>query len=141
MTTRRPPRLALALLDRCVPDSEPLAGDLVEELAHGRSRTWLWLQVLAAIAARPQPPRGEIRPLRLVDLQPADAAERTRRFSVRFPAIELSAVGGVGALGLAGFVGVMTGVVPAAWWLLAAAALAGCALGLVLIVVRRRALG
>jgi hypothetical protein len=141
MTPRRPPRVALALLARCVADSEPLAGDLLEEFEHGRSRSWLWLQVLAAIVARPAPERGEIRPLRLVDLQPADAAERTRRFSVRFPAVEMTAVGGVGALGLAGFVALMTGVVPAAWWLLAAAALAGCALGVVLIVVRRRALG
>ena len=31
MTRRHAPQLALALLERLVPDSEPVAGDLVEE--------------------------------------------------------------------------------------------------------------
>ena len=45
----KPPRLALALLQRFVPDDEPLSGDLVEEFQLRRSRTWFWWQVLTAI--------------------------------------------------------------------------------------------
>jgi hypothetical protein len=43
------PRLALWLLERfnsCGP-REALIGDLVEEIAQGRSRFWVWQQVLA----------------------------------------------------------------------------------------------
>ena len=50
MKDRQAPRLALALLDRFVPDSEPLAGDLVEQFDARPSAVWFWVQVLAAIA-------------------------------------------------------------------------------------------
>ena len=138
MRDRHAPRLALALLERFVPDSEPLAGDLVEEFERRPSTVWFWVQVLAAIAAAWGARSGEIRPLRLVDLQPADAVERTRRLSLRFPAVNLSAspVAGVGGLGLVIFASLVTRVMPTAWWLLLASALAGCALGVVMIVVR-----
>jgi len=33
----QPPRLAVALLNRVVPEEEPLTGDLVEEFAAGRA--------------------------------------------------------------------------------------------------------
>jgi hypothetical protein len=46
-----PPRLAVALLERLAPRNEALAGDLAEEFRLGRSRTWYWRQVLAAVAA------------------------------------------------------------------------------------------
>ena len=72
MKPRHTPRLALALLGRFVPDSEPLAGDLVEQF-EGRSTLWFWVQVLAAIAAARRVRTAEIRPLHLVELQPADA--------------------------------------------------------------------
>jgi hypothetical protein len=52
MIARRPPRLAVALLERCIPDNEPLAGDLIEA-ARDRGRAWFWRQVLLAIVARP----------------------------------------------------------------------------------------
>jgi len=82
MTIRRPPRLALALLERLVPGSALLAGDLTEEYGRRPSRWRVWREVIAAIAiawfARPD----EIRPLRLVDLQPSDAIERTSRVTV-----------------------------------------------------------
>jgi hypothetical protein len=141
MKNRQPPRLALALLERFVPDSEPLAGDLVEEFEQRPSPVLFWVQVLAALAAAWGARSGEIRPLRLVDLQPAEAVERTRRLSLRFPAVNLSAspVAGVGGLGLLALACLVTGVMPTVWWWLLASALAGCALGGVMIVVRDHA--
>lgn len=138
MRDRHPPRLALALLERFAPDSEPLAGDLVEEFERHPSTVWFWVQVLAALATGWGARTDEIRPLRLVDLQPADALERTRRSSLRFPSVNLSAspVAGVGGLGFVTLACLVTFVMPAAWWLLFASALAGCALGVVMIVVR-----
>ena len=137
MRDRRAPRLALALLERFVPDSEPLAGDLVEEFERRPSTVWFWVQVLAAVAAGWGARTDEIRPLRLVDLQPADAVERTRR-SLRFPSVNLSAspVAGVGGLGVVILACLVTLVMPAAWWLLLASTLAGCALGVVMIIAR-----
>lgn len=138
MMPRHAPRLALALLERFVPDGEPLAGDLVEELERRRSTAWFWFQVLAAIATASLARRGEIRPLRLVDLQPADAVERARRASIRFNRVNLSAspVSDVGGLGLVVLGSLVTIVMPAAWWLLLASALAGVLLGLAIIAVR-----
>ena len=138
MTHRHVPRLALALLERFLPNSEPLAGDLLEEFEERRSATWFWVQVLVAIAAGWSARNTEIRPLHLVDLQPWDAVERTRRFSLRFHSVNLSAspVAGVGGLGLVILVSLLTFVRPTAWWLLVASALAGCALGAVMIFFR-----
>lgn len=138
MMPRHAPRLALALLERFVPDGEPLAGDLVEELERRRSTAWFWFQVLAAIATASLARRGEIRPLRLVDLQPADAVERARRASIRFNRVNLSAspVSDVGGLGLVVLGSLVTIVMPAAWWLLLASALAGVLLGLAILAVR-----
>ena len=47
---RRPPRLASLLLDQFAPGNEALHGDLDEEFSSGRSSTWYWQQVLAALA-------------------------------------------------------------------------------------------
>lgn len=47
---RRPPRLALLLLDLLAPDNEALHGDLEEEFSRGRSAAWYWRQVMSAIA-------------------------------------------------------------------------------------------
>ena len=51
MTKSQPPRLATWLLRRFVSGArnEPLLGDLVEEYRAGRSRIWLWGQVLVTI--------------------------------------------------------------------------------------------
>lgn len=138
MTRRHAPRLALALLERFVSDSEPLAGDLVEEFERRQSSLWFWFQVLGAIAATAFARGVEIRPLRLVDLQPADAVERSRRIALRFRPVSLSAspVSGVGGLGLVIFACLVTFVVPAAGWLLLGAALAGVVLGIVIIAWR-----
>jgi hypothetical protein len=138
MTPSPAPRLALALLERLVPDSEPLAGDLLEELEQRRSTMWLWWQVLGAIAAASFAGGVEIRPLRLVDLQPADALERSRQMSLRFPPVNLTAspVAGVGGLGLVIFAGMVTMLAPAVWLLLVASALAGVLLGILVIALR-----
>ncbi len=138
MTRRHAPRFALALLERLVPYSEAVAGDLVEEFERRQSTVWFWLQVLAAIATASFARGAEIRPLRLVDLQPADALERSRRMNLRFPPVNLSAspVSGVGGLGLVILAGLVTLVMPAAWWLLLASALAGVVLGIAVIAMR-----
>ena len=139
MTTRKPPRVALLLLEALVPEGACLAGDLAEEYQRGRSRGWLWWQVLAAIAIARRRRADEIRPLRLVDLQPADAAERARRASLRFKPVSLAAspVNGVGGLAVAALALLMTLVMPAAWWLLLGSYAAGIVLGGVMIARER----
>ncbi len=138
MTAHRPPRLPLALLQRVVPDSSPLAGDLVEEFEQGRSSGWLWWQVLVAIALARLERSDEIRPLHLVDLQPADAAERSRRTSLRFRPINLtgSPVPGVGGLTLVVLSILLTVVVPGVWWVYLASIAAGIILGVAMIARR-----
>ena len=141
MTRRHAPRTPIALLEWLVPDSGPLAGDLVEEFDRRQSVAWLWWQVLAAIAALVVEPSVEIRPLRLVDEQPIDAMERTRQWNRRFRNINLSAspVPGVGGLGLLVLCVLVTLVMPGAWWGLLGSTGAGLALGCALIARRNRA--
>jgi hypothetical protein len=124
MTSSAIPRLALALLGRFVPDNEPLAGDLIEEFQREGSHTWLWCQVLAAIATHLLKRSPVIRPLRLVDVQPPDAVERSQQVDRRDRSVNLSAspVSGVGGLGLASLAMFVTCVVPHAWWALLASA-------------------
>jgi hypothetical protein len=133
MTRPHAPRLATALLERFVPDSDPLLGDLIEHFERRPSRSWFWWQVLTAIvAARWSFDRlEEIRPLRLVELQPIDAIERSRRICLRFRAINLSAspLSGVGGLGLAALTFLVTIVSPATWWVVLASSVAGSLIG------------
>jgi hypothetical protein len=138
MTRRLAPRLPIALLERLVPDSAPLAGDLVEEFARRQSVAWLWWQVIVAIAALLVEQPAEIRPLRLVDGQPLDAMERTREWNRRFRNVNLSAspVPGVGGLGLLVLCVLVTFVMPGAWWGLLGSTIAGVALGFLLIARR-----
>ena len=51
MKAGRPPRLALALLERCVPDNEALIGDLVEAVVT-KSGAWFWRQTMFAVLSR-----------------------------------------------------------------------------------------
>lgn len=141
MTTREPPRLALALLERFVPNGSVLAGDLIEEYQRWPSRWRVWREVLAAIAA-PRRQDGEIRPLHLVDLQPAEAIERTKETLLRPKPINLTAspVAGTGGLTIAVLVLVATLFMPGVWWLIAVAVLTGIALGVLLIAFHRGSL-
>src|SRR5262245_58912216 len=119
MTRRTPPRLAVALLERFVPDSAHLAGDLVEQYDRRPSRWRVWREVLAAIAIAWLQKPDEIRPLRLVDLQPSDAIDRTRRFHRMTPvSLNASPLAGTGGLTTAVLALVTTLVMPAAWWLI-----------------------
>ena len=138
MTRRHAPRTPIALLEWLVPDSGPLAGDLIEEFDRRQSVAWLWWQVLAAIAALFVEPSVEIRPLRLMDEQPIEAMERTRQWNRRFRNINLSAspVPGVGGLGLLALCVLVTLVMPGAWWGLLGSTVAGVALGFALIARR-----
>lgn len=47
---KQPPVIARFLLERLGPRDQPLVGDLYEEYGAGRSRTWLWRQVMASVA-------------------------------------------------------------------------------------------
>jgi len=51
MSTIQPPAFPARLLKRMVPaqDHEVLLGDLAEEYQRGRSTTWYWLQICAAV--------------------------------------------------------------------------------------------
>lgn len=143
MTSRQPPRLALAVLECLVPDSSSLAGDLTEEFHRRQSRGWLWWQVIAAVAIAAFNRPDEIRPLRLVDLQPTDALERSRRMSLRSGPINLTAspLYGVGGLGLVALALLVTVVLPAAWWILLASIFGGIVLGVAMIARHRRKVG
>lgn len=138
--TRRPPRFALALLERLVPGSACMAGDLIEEYEQRPSRWRVWREVLAAIAIARFERADDIRPLRLVDLQPSDAIERTRRIGRLAQSVNLAAspLDGIGGLGLAVLLLLMTLVMPAAWWLVVVALFGGTVLGVVMIAVHRR---
>jgi sterol desaturase/sphingolipid hydroxylase (fatty acid hydroxylase superfamily) len=117
-----------------------MAGDLLEEYERRPSRWRVWREVLAAIAIARFERTDDIRPLRLVDLQPSDAIERTRRIRRHLKSVNLAAspLDGIGGLGLAVLLLLMTLVMPAAWWLFVVAVFAGTVLGVVMIAVHRR---
>ncbi len=140
MTKSGPPWLALALLEWLVPDSSAIAGDLIERYEQRPSRRRVWREVVAAIVFAWGNPADDIRPLRLVDLQPADAIERTRQFDRRDKPLNPTAspLAGIGGLTAAVLALLMTLVVPSAWWLFGASLLAGAVLGLFMIARRSR---
>jgi len=113
---RQPSRLALSLLQRYVPDSEALAGDIVEKFAEQPSQCWLWSQVFSAVArAVVKGNGGEIRPLQLVDQQPADAIERTLALHRRPREISPTANPLPAGLGLVILAGLVTVMAPMIW--------------------------
>ena len=120
MSTSRPPRLAVALLEWAGADPM-LIGDIVEESAHRNSRLWLWRQVLASLGmaaiGRGRAPQPHVR--RSVSLTGLPAG---------IP---------IGGLGLAVLIGLVTVVSPRSWWILAGAAAAGLVLGMLMILGRR----
>lgn len=135
-----PPRLAVALLNRFLPDNEPLAGDLLEEFAVRKSRLWLWRQVVLALLMGSSRSRVDVRPLKLVDRPPLEIANPDIRPWTRTRTINLtgSPLPGVGGLSLVVFGTLMTIVSPQVWWLVFLTILAGVVLGLALVLLRRR---
>jgi hypothetical protein len=120
LTRARPPRLAVALLRRFLSDNEALAGDLLERYEVRQSRLWFGREVLAAIAIRALQHRDRDRPLT--------------------PHVSLTAspLPGVGGLGLVALSALVTLVRPGAWWIFLPALAGGVALGLTLVLLRRR---
>jgi hypothetical protein len=133
----QPPRLAVALLNRVVPQEEPLTGDLIEEFAAGRSRAWFWRQTVAAVALAAFRQSDEVRPLRLLDGAPARVAATATAAPRRAVNLSASPVAGIGGLTVAVLLILMTMVMPQAWWFVAAAIAAGVMFGVVLIAIRR----
>jgi hypothetical protein len=139
MTSKEPPRLALALLHRFGPDNEALAGDLVEEFQRRRSRLWLWRQVIAAIAIATFRSRPlEIRPLHLVDkrITPLRVIEKNLRpiHNINLSGSPLPGIGGLSIIIVVLFATVMQ---PALWTLAMIALVAGVACGFVKIKLRQ----
>jgi hypothetical protein len=135
---RQPSRLALSLLNRHVPDSEPLAGDLVEQFYQRPSQVWLWWQILAAVAAARRRTSDEIRPLHLVEHQPLDAIERTREIQRRRRDVSLTPHPLPAGLGLIVLGGLVTALAPVVWWGLLMTFIGGAFLARVLVAVHRR---
>jgi hypothetical protein len=131
------------MLERVLPDGPAIAGDLTEEFERGRSRAWFWWQALAAVAIASFGSRDEIRPLRLVDLQPNDAQQRTRRLMLRVAPVNLTAspLPGIGGLGIVLLAALVSLTVPAVWLVHLASVLAGILLGLGIIALERRRVG
>ena len=136
--TRRPPRLALTLLRRYVPDSDPLAGDILETYAAHPSQPWLWWQVLAAVGAALFRSNGDIRPLRLVDQQPLDAIERTLQLGRRRRDVSPTPNPLPAGLGLVIVGGLITALAPVIWWGLLLTFFAGLGLAALLVSAHKR---
>lgn len=136
MTRREPPRLAMSLLARCLPDDDPLTGDLVEEFCAGRSGAWFWRQALAAVAAARRRPREGVRPLKLVarpsvfSLDPRPAWPVSSGGPLAY--LPASPVTGIGGLGMLAVIVLVTVVVPQIWQLVLTSLAAGVVLGIVL---------
>ena len=137
MTLRRPPRLALLLLHRVVPEDDPLVGDLVEAFARGRSRLWFWRETWLAVANRRSLRAAASGPLSLGDrpapLDGVGGASAPPR-SVNLTASPLPGVGGLGLAALGVIVAVLR---PHAWWIFVPAIAGGALLACVLSAVRR----
>jgi hypothetical protein len=136
--TRRPPRLALALVTRFVPDNEALIGDLLEEFARRPSRLWLWSQSLSAVLAAILHRNGEVRPLRLVEQQPLDAIDRTIEMHRRRREVSPTPNPLPAGLGLVILGGLVTALAPVIWWGLLMTFVAGLALAWILTAAYKR---
>jgi hypothetical protein len=125
-------RAAVRLVERVAPDGEALAGDLLEERAHGRSAVWVWWQALGALTAVVWPSSPlEIRPLKLVEAQPDEAFARANVLLRRRVDIDLSAnpAGHVGGLGITILAALAAVRAPVLLWFLLAAIAAGAVFG------------
>lgn len=140
MTNAHPPRLAVALLRRLLPDHEPLAGDLVEGFAARQSRLWFWRQALLAIAIHGFRRRDGEHPLGLGGHSAFVPAGRDRNAEPRRINLTASPLPGIGGLGLVVLGALVSLVRPGAWWIFVPAMAGGVVFGLTMVLVRRRAL-
>lgn len=136
MMTRRPPRLAVWLLETYVPDDEPLTGDLIEAFEAGQSRVWFWRQAVAGVLLGPRPTPGEVRPLRLVEGEPAGTASPV--FERRAINLTASPIYGIGGLGLVTLAVMIAMASPQSLWIMLAIVVSGMLLGVLWALVRRR---
>jgi Flp pilus assembly protein TadB len=136
--TPAPPRLALSLLRRYVPDDDPLVGDMLEVYADRPSRVWFWRQALAAVLRSLRKRDGEIRPLRLVEEQPLEAIERTLQVHRRFREVSPTPNPLPASLGLVILAGLITAVAPVLWALLFLSMIAALGLAWLLVRMHRR---
>jgi hypothetical protein len=140
MMESTPSRLALILLRRLARTDAPLAGDLVEMYGAGRSRRWLYAQLLTALAIRRRsaafvpPPLGLAPPdwMPARRRPPGDIADA---MAVNMTGSPVHGVGGLGLLAL----GVLVSVAqPLAWLFPLYAFSGGILLGAVMVVRTRR---
>jgi len=140
-SSRTPPRLGLALLECLGNRNEALAGDLVEGFQLTRSHLWFWRQLLWAIATGQFRRPSEVRPLRLVELpswQPVAPDFAASRRSLQTHGLAASPIEGIGGIGIAALILLTISVHPSALTIVAAGAVLGIPLGVVLIVLGRR---
>lgn len=143
MKSIAPPRLAVYLLRRRLSHNEPLVGDLLEEFERRQSRVWLWWQVLAAIVVAAFRRPDEVRPLRLVDERITPLVPRPSSLLRRINAnggviLTASPIRGIGGIGVAALLLLMTAVQPAAWSFALLALASGLIFGIVRIAYTRR---
>ena len=136
--TPNPPRLALSLLRRYVPEDDPLVGDILEVYAKRPSRVWFWRQALAAMVRSLRKRDGEIRPLRLVEEQPLEAIERTLLVHRRYRDVSPTPNPLPASLGLVILAGLITAVAPILWAILFLSLIAALGLAWLLVRVHQR---
>jgi hypothetical protein len=124
------------LLETYVPDDEPLTGDLIEAFEAGQSRAWFWRQAVAGLLLGPRPKPGEVRPLRLVEGEPAETASPV--FERRAINLTASPIYGIGGLGLAALAVMIAVSSPESFGIMVAIVLSGMLLGVLWALVRRR---
>lgn len=136
MTRNDPPRLALSLLSRWLPDDDPLIGDLVEEFEAGRGRLWFWRQTCSALGAAWDRPNIGVRPLKLVAgpgrLDPDPTPPWPECSGGPLAYLPASSVNGIGGLGILAAIVLLTLVVPQIWLLVGLSLIAGAGLGALL---------
>ena len=140
MTRTDPPRLAVALLGRFLPNDDPLAGDLLERYAATGSRLWLWREVVMAIVLRCFVPRDREHPLGLAEPSAVLREERSLPLApFRVERLAASPVSGVGGLGLIALGVLLVLFLSDVWLWLVMAAAGGAILAVTIVVLRRRA--
>lgn len=139
MSTHRPPRLGLAILNRLADRNEALAGDLVEGLRIKQSRLWFWRELAGAIVTGGFR-RAEIRPIRLVDFptwqQPREDFAAKRR-NLQTLGLSASPVEGIGGISIVMVIFLISLLEPVLWIVLAFGMILGMTVGAVRVYLRR----